>query len=204
MNFGNLNVVRKQICRKLTHDVYDEYTQAGLYSNDDYEDEIHSQIEELQQRLINLQCFNEMKTILYELKRNSDKINKSFDVMRKSTLESLSNDSIECIKDDEICDIFINAEQYLYTWTNMFMYREKIQKEEGELEQFLTSTEKCIYEQYNDEHFIEFMIDEQTRDALRCSNQLITKYQGKYNECIKKLKQFNNMLGDKKFRIYFA
>ena len=164
MNFGNLNVVRKQICRKLTHDVYDEYTQAGLYSNDDYEDEIHSQIEELQQRLINLQYFNEMKTILYELKRNSDKINEDYEeATKEEEQKDFPFDHIECCKQMEHYD------------TKMFTYMEKIQQIEDDLKMQIKSIEHCVHQQYDDEHFIEFMIGEEKREALTCSNVLIAK-----------------------------
>jgi hypothetical protein len=123
MNFGNLNVVRKQICRKLTHDVYDEYTQAGLYSNDDYEDVIHSQIEELQQRLINLQCFNEMKTILYELKRNSDKINEDYEeATKEEEQKDFPFDHIECCKQMEHYDT------KMFTYIEMNSTRDLIMK----------------------------------------------------------------------------
>ena len=48
---------------------------------------------------------------------------------------------------------------------------------------YIKSIENCVHQQYDDEHFIEFMIGEQQREALTCSNALIAKYKGKYNEC---------------------
>ena len=74
MNFVNLNFVRKQICRELNKDVYSEHSEAGLYNEDHYEYELQDEIEELKEKLNNFQCYNEMKTILYELVQNSNVI----------------------------------------------------------------------------------------------------------------------------------
>ena len=83
MNFVNLNFVRKSICRPLSRKLYDEHLKAGLYDEDQYEYELQDEIEELQQRLNNFQCYNEMKTILYELERNSKIIFNNSVALRK-------------------------------------------------------------------------------------------------------------------------